>query len=36
MIPRVMQASVEASLRSFPAVGLVGTRQAGKTTLARM
>ena len=31
-----MQASVEASLRSFPAVGLVGARQVGKTTLARM
>jgi len=35
MLDRVLQASVERSLRSFPVVGLVGARQVGKTTLAR-
>ncbi len=36
MIPREIQPDVERSLASFPAVGLVGPRQVGKTTLARM
>lgn len=36
MISRRIQASVEESLRSFPVVGLIGPRQAGKTTLAKM
>ncbi len=36
MVPRALQPEVERSLRSFPAVGLVGPRQVGKTTLARM
>ncbi|MFB3892537.1 MAG: ATP-binding protein [Phycisphaerae bacterium] len=36
MIPRAIQKDVERSLKSFPAVGLVGARQVGKTTLARM
>ena len=31
-----MQASIEDSLKEFPVVGLIGPRQAGKTTLARM
>ena len=30
-----MQSDVERSIGSFPAVGLPGSRQAGKTTLAR-
>jgi len=36
MIKRELQNGVMHSLRNFPAVGLVGPRQAGKTTLARM
>lgn len=36
MISRRIQASVEESLRSFPVVGLIGPRQSGKTTLAKM
>lgn len=36
MIPRALQSEVEHSLKSFPAVGLIGPRQVGKTTLARM
>jgi hypothetical protein len=36
MIARKMQASIEDSLKEFPVVGLIGPRQAGKTTLARM
>ena len=36
MITRAIQRDVERSLKSFPAVGLVGPRQVGKTTLARM
>jgi predicted AAA+ superfamily ATPase len=35
MIDREAQAEVRASLRAFPAVGVVGSRQSGKTTLAR-
>lgn len=35
MIPRAIQPDVKRSLGVFPAVGLVGPRQVGKTTLAR-
>ncbi len=35
MVPRRATAVVEAALRRFPVVALVGSRQAGKTTLAR-
>lgn len=35
MIPRLLQKQVEDSLNRYPAVGLVGPRQAGKTTLAK-
>jgi predicted AAA+ superfamily ATPase len=35
MISRLSRALVKARLREYPAVGLVGPRQAGKTTLAR-
>ena len=34
MIPRLLQATLEARLRQFPAVALLGPRQSGKTTLA--
>ena len=36
MIKRRIQGAVEASLRKYPVVGIVGSRQAGKTTLAKM
>ncbi|MBI4690018.1 MAG: ATP-binding protein [Nitrospirae bacterium] len=36
MIKRRIQPAVEASLRKYPVVGIVGSRQAGKTTLAKM
>lgn len=36
MIARKIQASIEDSLKQFPVVGLIGPRQAGKTTLAKM
>ena len=36
MITRRIQVSVEESLKTFPVVGLIGPRQAGKTTLAKM
>ncbi len=35
MIPRILQATLTARLRQFPAVALIGPRQVGKTTLAR-
>jgi predicted AAA+ superfamily ATPase len=35
MIARLVTTLVEARLEDYPAVGLVGPRQAGKTTLAR-
>ena len=35
MIPRLLRPQVEEHLSLFPAVGLLGPRQAGKTTLAR-
>ena len=35
IIPRLLRAEVEEHLRIFPAVGLLGPRQVGKTTLAR-
>ena len=36
MKKRSIQGSVEASLKKYPVVGIVGSRQAGKTTLAKM
>lgn len=36
MITRAIQHKVQRSLKSFPAVGLIGPRQVGKTTLAKM
>ncbi len=36
MIPRNLQAILEDRLRQFPAVALLGSRQVGKTTLARV
>ncbi len=36
MVPRLLRSQVEEHLSLFPAVGLLGPRQAGKTTLARM
>jgi predicted AAA+ superfamily ATPase len=36
MIKRILQNQIEQSLQRFPAVGLIGARQAGKTTLAKM
>ena len=36
MIPRSLQALLEDRLRQFPAVALLGPRQVGKTTLARL
>lgn len=36
MIGRRIQQSIETSLQHFPAVGLVGPRQSGKTTLAKV
>lgn len=35
MIKRALQTGLEASLRKFPVVGIVGSRQTGKTTLAK-
>jgi uncharacterized protein len=35
MIPRILDAQLQALLRLFPAVTLLGPRQSGKTTLAR-
>jgi len=36
MINRKLKAQIEASLRNFPVVGLIGARQVGKTTLAKV
>ena len=36
MFKRVLQNSMVESLQHFPAVGLIGARQVGKTTLAQM
>lgn len=36
MIARVLQTVLEASLRKYPVVGIVGSRQTGKTTLAKL
>jgi predicted AAA+ superfamily ATPase len=36
MIARALQSSIEVSLKNFPVVGLIGPRQCGNTTLARM
>lgn len=35
MIPRYLQQIIQQSLRFFPAVGILGPRQVGKTTLAK-
>ncbi len=35
MIYRALQSLVEGSLRKYPVVGIVGSRQTGKTTLAK-
>lgn len=36
MIRRILQDKIVQSLQRFPAVGLIGARQVGKTTLAKM
>ncbi|NLH18370.1 MAG: ATP-binding protein [Phycisphaerae bacterium] len=36
MIKRTLHNTIVESLRQFPAVGLIGARQVGKTTLAKM
>jgi len=36
MIKRALQDRLEASLRKYPVVGIVGSRQTGKTTLAKL
>jgi predicted AAA+ superfamily ATPase len=36
MLRRILQDSIVESLQHFPAVGLIGARQVGKTTLAQM
>ncbi|MBA4418070.1 MAG: ATPase [Syntrophus sp. (in: bacteria)] len=36
MIQRTLQHAIEASLVQYPVVGILGSRQVGKTTLARM
>ncbi len=36
MVPRLIQQIIEQRLRDFPAVAIVGPRQAGKTTLAKV
>ncbi len=36
MIKRKIQAAIETSLTKYPVVGILGSRQAGKTTLAKM
>lgn len=35
MIKRGLKSSIEKSLKNFPAVGIIGSRQVGKTTLAK-
>ena len=36
MITRELQASIQQSLGEFPITGIVGSRQVGKTTLAKV
>src|SRR4030043_1189685 len=36
MIKRLLQERVEKSLKKYPVVGILGSRQVGKTTLAKM
>lgn len=36
MIKRILQDKIEKSIKKYPVVGMVGSRQSGKTTLARM
>jgi predicted AAA+ superfamily ATPase len=35
MIKRIIQKEIEKSLKTFPVVGILGSRQVGKTTLAK-
>lgn len=36
MITRLLQKEIEYSLKQFPAVGIIGSRQIGKTSLAKL
>jgi len=36
MIKRLLQEKVEKSLMRYPVVGILGSRQVGKTTLAKI
>ena len=36
MIKRNLQEKISASLKQFPVVGIIGSRQTGKTTLAKL
>jgi predicted AAA+ superfamily ATPase len=36
MIKRALQDDLEASLRKYPVVDIVGSRQTGKTTLTKL
>jgi tRNA A37 threonylcarbamoyladenosine biosynthesis protein TsaE len=36
MIQRELQETIASSLKKYPVVGLIGSRQAGKTTLAKI
>jgi predicted AAA+ superfamily ATPase len=35
MIPRYQEEALRTALNRYPAVGLIGSRQVGKTTLAK-
>lgn len=36
MLPRKLQNTIEYSLKNYPVVGILGPRQVGKTTLAKI
>jgi len=36
MLNRIILEDIKVSLRDFPVVGILGPRQVGKTTLAKM
>jgi len=36
MIERRLYNNIQASIKAYPVVGIIGSRQAGKTTLAKM
>lgn len=36
MIPRIIEKRIEKLMKQFPAVGIIGPRQCGKTTLAKL